>query len=324
MILKNPWLLLLFLVYIPLIVDYFRRRKTSDPTLEVSTLVPLASHNATWRTKLMTVCFVLKLLAMGCIIVALCRPQINDVNVHSQVEGTDIVLAMDVSTSMNTPDFTPTRFEAARNIAADFVKKRENDNIGLVAFAGESLTYMPLTTDREGVLNAIRGLNTGILGSQTAVGDGLTSAINRVLGGKAVSKSIILLTDGSNNAGDVDPHMAADIAKQKGVKVYTIGIGSDISNDPYYSMLYGPNASADLDEESSQYIAETTGGKYFRATDNNALQQIFNEIDKLEKTKIDSDTFVRWQDNFMPWIAAAIILLLIAYTFRYTLLRRIP
>lgn len=323
MILKHPWLLLLLLVYVPIIIDYVRRRKSSDPTLEVSTLEPLASHHSTWRTKLMTFCFVAKLLAIGCIVVALCRPQTHDDSVHSQVEGTDIVLAMDVSGSMQARDFTPNRFEAARSIASDFVRHRENDNIGLVAFAGESLTFMPLTTDRASVLNTIRMLNIGSLGDGTAIGDGLVSAVNRVLGGKAVSKSVILLTDGSNYAGEVDPRMAADIARQKGVKVYTIGIGSDVSNDPY-SAYMGGGTSLDLDEESLTQIATTTGGKYYRATDTRSLQQIFNEIDKLEKTKMDADNYVRWQDNFMPWIVAAIVLLLISLVCRYTWLRRIP
>jgi Ca-activated chloride channel family protein len=323
MMLKHPWLLLLFLIYVPVIINYVRRRKSSDPTLEVSTLSALASYRGTWRTRMMTWCFVLRLLAIGCIIVAICRPQKHDDSVHSQIEGTDIVIAMDVSGSMQTNDFVPNRFEASREIASDFVRHRENDNIGIVAFAGESLTYMPLTTDRATVLNTIRMLNIGVLGNGTAIGDGLVSAINRVLGGKAVSKSVILLTDGSNNAGEVDPLMAADIAKQKGVKVYTIGIGSDISQDPYSSYL-NVGAAYDLDEETLTHIAKTTGGKYYRATDKESLQQIFKEIDKLEKTKIDADNYVRWQDDFMPWIGAAIVLLLLSLIFRYTWLRRIP
>lgn len=323
MILKHPWLLLLLLVYVPIIIDYIRRRKTSDPTLEVSTLASLAACHGTWRTKLMTVCFVMKLLAIGCVIVALCRPQIHDDSVRTQVEGTDIVLAMDVSGSMQARDFVPDRFEAARAIASDFVKHRDNDNIGLVAFAGESLTFMPLTTDRATVLNTIRMLNIGSLGDGTAIGDGLVSSVNRVLGGKAVSKSVILLTDGSNNAGEVDPRMAADIARQKGVKVYTIGVGSDMSADPY-SAYMGGGAALDLDEETLTHIAQTTGGKYYRATDTRSLQQIFDEIDKLEKTKIDADNYVRWQDNFMPWIVAAVVLLLMSLVCRYTWLRRIP
>ena len=326
MILKYPIGLLLLLLLLPVIINYVWRRKSSDPTLTVSTLVPLKGHNATWRTKLMTLVIIFRLLAIGCIIVALCRPQTMDDTIHAQTEGADIVLALDVSGSMGTPDFQPynNRFEASRSIAADFVKHRENDNLGLVGFAGESLTYMPLTTDRAAVLNTIRMLNLGALGNGTALGDGLVSAINRVLGGKAVSKSVILLTDGSNNAGEVDPRMAAEIAQQKGVKVYTIGIGSDVSSDPYMMQLVGPNASADLDEETLKYIADTTGGKYYRAKDTQSLQQIFDEIDSLEKTKIDMDNYARWQDNFMPWIAAAIILLSLAYICRYTLLRRIP
>lgn len=318
MMLKNPWMLLLFLVYVPVIISYLRHRKNSDPTLEMSTLAPLAGKHSTWRTKLMTVCFVLKLLAIGCIIIALCRPQKADDSVHSSTEGTDIVLAMDVSGSMNTPDLMPTRFEAARKIASDFVRKRESDNMGLVAFAGESLTIMPLTTDRASVLNTIRMITPGMLGDLTAIGDGLTSAINRVLGGKAVSKSVILLTDGANNAGEVEPLLAAEIARQKGVRVYTIGIGQETTG------FFGGQSTDPLDEKTLTKIAETTGGKYFRATDNESLQQIFNEIDKLEKSKIDVDNFVRRQDNFMPWIASAIVLLLVVYVCRYTLLRRIP
>lgn len=308
--LLHPWFLLLFLIYVPLIINYIRRRKQSEPTLEMSSLAPLATRHSSWRVKLMPVCFGLRLLAMGCIIVSLCRPQTSDAKLHLQTEGTDIVMALDLSTSMNGMDITPTRFQAARNIASNFIMQRENDNVGLVGFGNESLTFVPLTSDQSAVTNSIRTLSPGILGPQTALGDGLLSAINRVLGGKAVSKSVILLTDGTNTAGEVSPLMAADVAKEKGVKVYTIGMGV--------------NGSQDLDEQTLQSVADATGGKYFRATDRQTLQQVFDEIDKLEKSEIDSDSYVRWQDNFMPWIAGALICLVISFVCRYTLLRRIP
>ncbi|MCM1224038.1 MAG: VWA domain-containing protein, partial [Lachnospiraceae bacterium] len=172
----------------------------------------------------------------------------------------------------------------------------------------------------------IRSLSPGALGPQTALGDGLLGAINRAMGGKAVSKSVILLTDGTNTAGEVTPLVAADVAKQKGVKVYTIGVGDQQQYvDPTMAQFYGYGTSGnELDEETLKAIARTTGGEYFRATDNNTLQQVFDKIDKLEKSEIESDTFVRWQDNFTPWIVAALILLFISYLCRYTILRRIP
>lgn len=324
MMLKYHWLLLLLLIYVPIIIFYIKGRKNADPHVEVSTLSPFAKHSGSWRVKLMHVCFALKLLTIGCVIVALCRPQKYDASVNSQTEGTDIVVAMDVSASMQANDLVPNRFEASRRIASGFVEKRNNDNIGVVAFAGESLTYMPLTTDRSAVMNTIRMLNLGALGNGTAIGDGLVSAINRVLGGRAVSKSIILLTDGSNNAGEIDPQTAAQIAKQKGVKVYTIGIGDDQTPGLYSQYGMGSSIPLELDEESLQQIAQTTGGKYFRATDTKTLQSVFDEIDKLEKSKIDVDNFMRMEDNFMPWIGVAILLLLIELVMRYTLLRRIP
>ncbi|MCM1320358.1 MAG: VWA domain-containing protein [Muribaculaceae bacterium] len=321
--LLHPWLLLLFLLFIPLIVNYIRRKKNSEPTIEVSSLRALVGHHNTWRTKLMTICFVLRLLAVGCIIIALCRPQKHDARMHLQSEGTDIVLALDLSTSMTEIDLQPNRFEAARQIAANFVQHRQDDNLGLVGFGAESLTFTPLTQDVPTVISALKTLSPGMLGGQTALGDGLLNAVNRVLGGNAVSKSIILLTDGRNTAGEVTPLMAADVAKQKGVKVYTIGVGAEM--DPRMaSMLPTGAVSSDLDEETLQQISDMTGGQYFRATDNATLQKVFNEIDKLEKSKIESDNYVRWQDNFTPWIAAALLLLLIAYVCRYTLLRRIP
>lgn len=270
-------------------------------------------------------CFVCKLLAISCVIVALCRPQAHDSLSNSSIEGTDIVLALDVSASMETPDMTPTRFDAATKMASEFVEKRDHDNLGLVAFAGEALTYMPLTTDRTSVLNAIAHLQLGALGNGTAIGDGLVSAINRVLGGKAVSKSIILLTDGSNNAGEVDPLAAAEIARQKHVRVYTIAVGKP-GNVPVSSM-YGhvtTNVPIEIDEETLTKIANATKGKFFTARDSESLQKVFDEIDALERSKINVDNFKRTDDVFMPWIWAALAIYLLQMLLKLTVLRRIP
>ncbi len=325
MMLKYPWLMLLFLLYLPIIYFYITRLKRGDAYIGVSTVQAFARYKRPWKVWLMHICFVIKLFAIGCIIVALCRPQTHDSKVNSEIDGTDIVIALDVSASMETPDLVPNRFDAARKLASQFVEKRDHDNIGLVAFAGESLTYMPLTTDRATVMNAISHLMMGTLGDGTAIGDGLVSAVNRVLGGNAVSKSVILLTDGSNNAGEIDPLTAAQIAKQKGVRVYTIGIGRD--NVMNMSTMFGninTSVPVEIDEESLTEIAAITGGKFFRATDNQALQNVFAEIDKLEKSRINVDSYSRTEDNFMPWIGAALVLLLVYMSLRYTLLRRLP
>lgn len=325
MTLLHPWLLLLLLIDIPLIYFYIAGRRTASPTLTISTVAPLRKRGGGLKRRLMHLAFFFKIVAIDCVIVALCRPQAHDSLSNSAIEGTDIVLALDISASMETPDMTPTRFDAAVKMASDFVQKRDHDNMGLVAFAGESLTFMPLTTDRASVLNAISRLQLGSLGNGTAIGDGLVSAINRVLGGKAVSKSVILLTDGSNNAGEVDPLTAAGIAKQKHVRVYTIAVGKPGVTP--ISSLYGnvtTNVPVEIDEETLQKIADTTDGKFFRARDSRSLQQVFDEIDQLERSKINVDNFKRTDDIFMPWIAAALILYTLQLIMRHTLLRRIP
>lgn len=323
--LMHPWLLLLLLVNIPLIYFYIAGLRKANPYITVSTLKSFKVRSGGYKVWLLHLCFIFKLLAISFVIVALCRPQTHDALSNSAIEGTDIVLALDISASMETPDMTPTRFDAATKMASAFVEKRDHDNMGLVAFAGESLTFMPLTTDRTSVLNAISHLQLGALGNGTAIGDGLVNAINRVLGGKAVSKSVILLTDGSNNAGEVDPITAAQIAKQKNVRVYTIAVGKPGSVP--VSSFYGnitTNVPIEIDEETLQKIAETTEGKFFRARDTRSLQQVFDEIDKLERSKINVDNFKRTDDHFMPWIGAALILFCLQLILRLTLLRRIP
>ena len=322
---KYPGLLFLFLLYIPLIAWYIWKQKNANPSLGVSTLSPVAKLPMSWKQIMIHICFLLQLVAIGGLIVALARPQSHDNFNTSRINGTDIVLAIDISGSMNAKDFKPSRFAAAKDVASKFVNQREHDNMGLVVFAGESLSLMPLTNDRGALINAIDNINMGDLTDGTAIGDGLVSAINRIVSGKARSKSIILLTDGTNNAGDVPPATAAQIAKQKGVRVYTIGVGTNGSikvPDPYgFSTT---TIETKIDEESLRQIAEETNGKYFRAKDEKVLKKVFDEIDKLEKSVLDVDRFTYTEENFEPWILLTLCSLGLYLLLRYTVLRRIP
>ena len=278
----------------------------------------------------MRLCFVLKLAALSCLIIILCRPQTYDKWSMSDTEGTDIVMAIDISASMLSRDLQPDRLEAAKKVASDFVAKRESDNIGLVIFAGEGFTLLPMTTHQATLLNTIHEISINMLDADgTAIGDGIATAINRIKDGKAKSKSIILLTDGTNNSGVVAPLTAAEIAQKEGIRIYTIGLGTrGTAETPYAQgfggeLLYKP-MPVTIDEESLKKVAQMTGGKYFRATDNDVLTSIFNEIDKLEKTKIDVKNFTNTQDNYMPWAWALLLLVLLNLTISYTVLRRIP
>lgn len=325
MTLKYPWLLLLFIAYIPLIWWYIKKNKNSTPSIGLSTLSPFAKLPRSFKEYLLKFNFVLKLVAIGCLIVALCRPQTYDSKRTTNIEGTDIVLALDISGSMSSKDFKPSRFEAAKDVAIKFVNQRENDNLGLVVFAGESLSLMPLTYNRAALINTIQNVEMGDLNDGTAIGDGLASAINRLVSGKAKSKSIILLTDGTNNAGEVPPITAAQIAKQKGIKVYTIGVGTDGTmqiTDPYgFSTT---TIETKIDEASLKKIAEETNGKYFRAEDEHMLSKVFTEIDALEKTSLDVENYTRTDEAFFPWILAAFIIYALQMLMRYTVLRRVP
>lgn len=325
MMLKYPHMLWLLLIIIPLVAWYIWKHRNANPSLGISTVAPVMKLPVSWKTIAMHAYFGLQLVAIAALIVALARPQTHDHMRTSRVEGTDIVLALDISGSMSAKDFEPTRFAAAKDVATKFVNSRPNDNMGLVVFAGESLSLMPLTNDRAALVNAIKQVEMGDLNDGTAIGDGLTSAVNRVASGKAKSKSIILLTDGTNNAGDVPPSTAAQIARQKGVKVYTIGVGTNGTiqiRDPYgFSTT---NMETKIDEQTLSEIAELTGGKFFRATDEKMLSEVFAEIDRLEKTKLDVDRFTLTDENFMPWIMIAFGAMCLGLLMRYTVLRRIP
>lgn len=325
----NPYYLWLFLVYIPLIAWYVAKNRINTPSIEISSTAPFAKMRTSWLVYLKHVMFAVRLAAIGCLIVILCRPQTTDSWSTSETEGTDIVISLDVSTSMLARDFKPDRFEAAKEVAAQFVAGRETDNIGLVIFAGESFTQVPLTTDRAVLTNYIDELEIGLLEDGTAIGDGIATAINRLKDGKAKSKSIILLTDGSNNTGVVAPLTAAEIAKKMGVKIYTIGIGKNgMAEYPVGTNFYGQMQYRQLpvviDEATLRSIASATGGKYFRATNKNVLKQVFDEIDQLEKTKMDVRNFSQTEDNYMLWAWLLLALVVVDIVVRYSLLRSIP
>lgn len=329
MIFANPQYFWLFLIYIPLIIWYIRKHKSANPSLTVSTTLPFDKLPTSWKVYLRHVMFGVKLAMLGILIVILCRPQTRNKWEESETEGTDIVLALDVSGSMTTPDIQPTRFDAAKEVAAQFINGRESDNIGVVIFAGESFTLVPLTTDKGLLINSVQDIQMGVLEDLTAIGDGIATSINRIKNGKAKSKSIILLTDGTNNKGLVAPLTAAEIAKKYGIKVYTIGVGSDANVNvvigyDQYGRPISQTVPVSIDETTLRQIANMTGGTYFRATDKNTLKNIFNEIDRLEKTQLDVKRFNHTEDGYMPWAIVLLILLCVDVVLRHTILRNIP
>lgn len=328
--LAHPGYLWLFLLFIPLIAWYVWSQRKANPSMRMSSISAFKGLSTSWKVHVKHLSFVLKLAALSCLIIILCRPQTYDKWSMSDTEGTDIVMAIDISASMLSRDLQPDRLEAAKKVASDFVAKRESDNIGLVIFAGEGFTLLPMTTHQATLLNTIHEISINMLDADgTAIGDGIATAINRIKDGKAKSKSIILLTDGTNNSGVVAPLTAAEIAQKEGIRIYTIGLGTrGTAETPYAQgfggeLLYKP-MPVTIDEESLKKVAQMTGGKYFRATDNDVLTSIFNEIDKLEKTKIDVKNFTNTQDNYMPLAWALLLLVLLNLTISYTVLRRIP
>ena len=329
MIFANPSYFWLFLIFIPLIVWYVMKQKNATPSMLISTTKAFDKVGTSWKVWLRHFMFVLRLAAIGCVIVILARPQTRDRWQTEETEGTDIVLALDVSTSMLARDFRPDRFEAAKEVASKFIAGRETDNIGIVIFSGESFTLVPMTSDKAVLLNYVQDIKMGMLEDGTAIGDGLATAINRIKGGKAKSKSIILLTDGSNNTGIVAPLTAAEIARRMGVKVYTIGVGTNgeaefpIGRNIYGKVEYQLRPVV-IDEVTLKKIANTTGGAYFRATDKSTLNDIFNEIDKLEKTKMDEKQSSHTDENYLPWALALLALVIVELLARNTILRNIP
>lgn len=319
------WLLLLLPVLL-LIYVFWRRKKQAS--LRMPSLHFLDGVGGGMRVYLRHSVFALRLLALGLIIIALARPQSSSSWSEDRVEGIDIMLTMDISTSMLAMDFQPNRVEAAKEVAMRFVANRPNDNIGLVVFAGESFTACPLTQDHATLINRLRSMTPGIIEDQTAIGSGIATAIGRLKESKAKSKVIILLTDGANNTGNISPKMAADLAKTFGISIYTIGVGSGAGEAPYpIETPFGTvvrNMPVDLDEPTMRQIAEISGGAYFRATDNESLSAIYKKIDQLEKTKLSTRNYHTTYEEFFIFVLVAALLLLIEFVLRSTLFRTNP
>lgn len=280
-----------------------------------------------YKVYLRHVAFAMRMLAIAAIIVVLARPMSTDSWQKSSTEGVDVMVALDISGSMLSRDFSPNRLEAAKAVAAQFIAGREYDNIGLVVFAGEGFTMCPMTTDHTVLLNLMKDVDCGMLVDGTAVGDGLATAVNRIKDGPAKSKTIILLTDGTNNAGIVDPITAAEIARSYGIRIYTIGVGTKgMAPSPVmtpYGIRY-QNMPVEIDEDKLRQIASIGDGQYFRATDENVLKSVFAEIDQMEKTKLSVQQFSRREEAYMPWAILAMLLLGVEILLRYTLLRNVP
>ena len=320
----NPKLLWLLLLVPALIIWYVLRHKKQEAAVNFSDLKGMAKLPKTWKAYLRHLLFALKMAALALLIVALARPQSSSTNSTSNIEGIDIVMAMDVSGSMLARDLKPDRLTAAKNVASDFVEGRPGDRMGLVIFSGESFTQVPLTTDHGVMLNMLAEMKNGLIEDGTAIGDGLATAISRLKDSEAISKVVILLTDGMNNAGSVDPYTAAEMAKLFGIRVYTIGVGS-YGTAPYpVQTPFGTQIQqikVEIDEKLLTQIANSTGGKYFRATSNQKLDEIYQEIDKLERSKIEVTEFRRLHEEFYPLVAWALALLLLEFLLRKTIFR---
>ncbi|MDP4184239.1 MAG: VWA domain-containing protein [Bacteroidota bacterium] len=323
----NPEYFYLLLLLIPMIGWYIYRHRQFGASLKVSTLEGLKKAPITYKHILRHLLFVFRVFAIALIIVALARPQSSSSRHNVKTEGIDIVLALDVSSTMLAKDFNPDRIEAAKRVAIEFISGRPNDRIGLVIFSGQSFTQCPLTTDRTTVINLFKDIRSGVLEDGTAIGNGLATAVARLKESQAASKVVLLLTDGENNMGEVPPLTAAEIAKTFGVRVYTIGVGS-LGTAPYpFQTPYGiqfQNVEVKIDEGLLKQIAHMTGGQYYRATNNKKLVEIYQEIDRLEKSKIDISEVHRKYEVYHPYVLAAGLLLILSLLLKYTLLRNIP
>ncbi|MGL5564000.1 MAG: vWA domain-containing protein [Tannerellaceae bacterium] len=323
----NPYYLLLLIALIPMVVWYIWKLRNSQATVQMSTVQPFDQMPESYKIKLRHLPYLLRLIAVGLLIIVLARPQSTDSWQNSTTEGIDIMLAMDISGSMLAEDLKPNRLEAAKDVAASFINGRPNDNIGLVVFSGESFTQVPLTTDHAVLINLFKDIHSGMIEDGTAIGLGLANSVSRIKDSNAKSKVIVLLTDGSNNMGEIAPLTAAEIAKSFGIRVYTIGVGSQ-GTAPYpFQTAFGvqyKNVPVDIDEGTLEQIASLTGGQYFRATDNASLKKIYSEIDKLEKSKISVQEFSKKQEDYHLWALIALLLLVFELLTRNTLLRNIP
>lgn len=313
---------------IPVMVGWyiFRQLKIS-PTIQLSGTQPLKGSPVSWKNYLRHLPFILRQAVFGLLIIVAARPQSSNSWENVTTEGIDIILAVDISGSMLAEDFKPNRLEAAKSVATEFIAGRPDDRMGLVVFSGESFTQCPLTTDHAVLMNLFQGIQSGIIEDGTAIGLGLATSVNRLKDSDARSKVIILLTDGMNNRGEIAPITAAEIAKTFGIRVYTVGVGS-LGTAPYpFQTPYGiqyQNIKVEIDEGVLQEIAGMTGGKYFRATNNQKLKEIYQEIDKMEKSRIDVKEINTKTEEYQRFLILALVLLFIEIGLRLTIFKRNP
>ncbi|MDR1543130.1 MAG: VWA domain-containing protein [Prevotellaceae bacterium] len=323
---NNPSYFWLLLLLIPIAIWLILRVKHNDASLQISSVAPFSKTPK--PKKIWLYYFPFTLIAMVFMIIALARPQRSDSYSSETTEGINIIMALDISGSMLATDLKPNRLDAAKNVATEFIISRPNDNIGLVVFAGESFTQCPITSNHAALINLFKSVEFGMIEDGTAIGLGLANAINRIKDSEAKSKVIILLTDGTNNRGDIAPITAAEIAQQFNIRVYTIGAGTrGIAKMPAYDVfgnMHYIDTEVDIDETTLQKIASMTGGKYFRATDTNSLKSIYQEIDKMEKTKLHTENYSRKTEKYLPFLMIAFGILLLEILVRITILKRLP
>ncbi|MDR2684901.1 MAG: VWA domain-containing protein [Prevotellaceae bacterium] len=322
----NPSYFWLLLLLIPIAAWLILRVKHNDASLQISSVAPFSKTPK--PKKIWLYYFPFTLIAAVFLIITLARPQTSDSYSSETTEGINIIMALDISGSMLAADLRPNRLDAAKNVATEFILSRPNDNIGLVVFAGESFTQCPITSNHAALINLFKSVEFGMIEDGTAIGLGLANAINRIKDSEAKSKVIILLTDGTNNSGDIAPITAAEIAQTYGIRVYTIGAGTrGIAKMPAYDMfgnIHYVDAEVDIDETTLQRIASMTGGKYFRATDNNSLKSIYQEIDKMEKTKLHTENYSRKNEKYLPFLLIAFVLLFCELLIGITVLKKLP
>ncbi len=322
----QPYFFYLLILIPVLIIWKIIKGKSQQAAINISSIDGLQNISS-WKNVFHNTPFILRLLALTCIIVALARPQTRNDEQNADGEGIDIILCIDVSGSMTAQDFTPNRMEAAKKVAGDFVDQRLTDRIGIVIFSGESFTQCPLTTDHAVLKSQIEQIRNGLLEDGTAIGSGLATGVDRLRTSTSKSKVIILLTDGVNNSGLIDPSTAKEIAKVFKVKVYTIGVGTEgyaptPVNTPLGVIMQ--NEKVTIDEKLLQSIANETGGRYFRAKDNASLKNIYNEIDKLERSKVQIITFRRYAEKFYPFVFAALLFLFLEILIKFTVFKKFP
>ncbi len=324
---KNPELFYLFLVLIPIVAWYIFRQKRNTASIQVSTTASFVKVPRTIKHYLRHLVLLSQLCAISLFIVVLARPQSSSSWENVTTEGIDIVIALDISSSMLARDFSPDRLEAAKDVAMEFISGRDYDRIGLVVFSGEAFTQCPLTTDKAVLMNLFKDIESGMIEDGTAIGNGLATAIARLKDSDAISRVAILLTDGENNRGEIAPVTAAEIAKTYGIRVYTVGVGT-IGTAPYpFPTPYGTqirDVEVKIDEETLQEISSITDGKYFRATNNQKLEEIYQEIDALEKSKIEVREFSRKSEEFLPFALAGLGFLILSLILKTTVFKSIP